>query len=242
MRDVDESPRLVETVTSLDSAASNDTEAEKLARVGEPPWQDDQEWANALTHGVGAVATLIAGGYMIALASTRGQGLAIACGVYIASAFGTFLCSTLSHLIRHQPLLNTMRSWDQAMIYAMISGTYTPIVYRYASESTQVPILISIWVAAGLGFTTKVAVRHRINSIGSISYLLLGWLPSIPLAGYVPSLLAWAMLAGGVTYTVGVILLMNDSRLKYLHAGWHLCVLTAASIHYLAILYLVVLA
>lgn len=206
----------------------------------EPPWQEDQEWANALTHGVAAAVTLMIGGYMISLAASRSTGMVYACFAYVASAFATFLCSTLSHVIRHQPLLNTMRAWDQAMIYAMISGTYTPIVYRYAADEILLPLLVAIWAAAAAGFVTKVALRHRVNSIGSISYLLLGWLPAIPLAGQVPSGLAWSMLAGGVMYSVGVILLLNDSRLRYLHAGWHICVMTAAMIHYFGILYYVV--
>ena len=97
------------------------------------------------------------------------------------------------------------------------------------------------WPQAAAGFLAKVALRHRINSIGAISYLLLGWLPAIPLAGQVPSELAWSMLAGGVVYTVGIALLMNDNKVKYLHAGWHISVMSAAAIHYLGILYYVVI-
>lgn len=209
---------------------------------GRPPWKDDQEWANALTHAIAAIMAAAAGIYLVQMALLQSPSLAVACAVYAASALGTFLFSTLSHFVRRQPLLNIMRSWDQAMIYAMISGTYTPIVYQYAHDTIRVPLLSAIWIAAAAGFLTKVAVRHRINSIGSVSYLLLGWLPAIPLAGQVPAGLVGFMLAGGVVYTVGVVLLMNDGKLKYLHAGWHISVLTAAAIHYLGILCYVVLA
>ena len=166
--------------------------------------------------------------------------MAVACGAYIASVFGTFLFSSLSHVFRSQPLLNKMRAWDQAMIYAMIAGTYTPIIYRYAAERTLAPLLFAVWTAVAMGFLFKLALRHRINSIGTLSYLMLGWLPSLPLMGYVPLDLAWWMIAGGVIYTVGVVLLMNDSKLRYLHAAWHVCVLSAAFVHYLAILRFVV--
>jgi hemolysin III len=102
------------------------------------------------------------------------------------------------------------------------------------------PLLAAIWVAAVCGILGKLALRHRINSIGAISYLLLGWLPSIPLMGHVPSELAWMMLGGGVLYTIGVAILMNDNKLRYMHAAWHLSVMTAASCHYLGILRYVV--
>jgi hemolysin III len=204
------------------------------------PWQEGQEWANALTHAIAATATLVLGSDLVLSAAEQGWGLTAACSAYMAAAFGTFLFSTLSHWIHRQPLLNTMRAWDQAMIYAMISGTYTPIVFRFASDEARGKLLAAIWVAAAVGFLGKVAFRHRINSFGAISYLLLGWLPAIPLAGRVPSELAWAMLAGGVLYTLGVIVLINDRRLKYLHAVWHLCVMTAATVHFLGIATLVV--
>ncbi len=204
---------------------------------GPPPLQPDQEWANALTHAVAAAVTVVIGTYLVVAAADQSIGLAIACGAYVVSVLGTFVFSTLSHVVRRQPTLNTMRAWDQSMIYAMISGTYTPIVYRYAADSVQMPLLAAIWVAAGCGILGKLALRHRINSIGAISYLLLGWLPAIPLVGRVPGELAWAMLGGGVLYTIGVGVLMNDNKLRYIHAAWHLSVMTAAICHYLGILW-----
>ena len=223
---------VVEEVTNVSSVETIDTD--------QPPLQPDQEWANALTHAIAAVCAIILGIYMVSVALPIGVGLAIACAAYAASVLGTFTFSTLSHVIRRQPLLNQMRAWDQAMIYTMISGTYTPIAYRYATESAQAPLLIAIWVAATLGFVAKVAMKHRINSIGTVSYLLLGWLPAIPLVNHVPSELAWWMVGGGVFYTIGVVFLMNDSKMRYLHAVWHLLVMTAAACHFVGILKYVV--
>lgn len=235
VRIVDEEPRLVGTLSqSVDSVSQHEHPH------GDAPIKPDQEWANALTHGLACLFTIALGSYMVWVALPHGGGLGVACLVYATSVFATFSFSTLSHIVRHQPMLNTMRAWDQAMIYAMISGTYTPIAYRYASESTQVALLASIWVAAMIGIAGKILFRHRINSIGTVSYLLLGWLPAIPLAGQVPSDLAWWMLAGGVLYTIGVVLLLNDSKIRYLHAGWHLAVMSAAFCHFLGIMHHVV--
>jgi hemolysin III len=208
---------------------------------GEPPLQHDQEWANALTHAVGACGAIVLGIYLVSVAYPLGIGLAIASFVYAVSAAGTFLFSTLSHVVRRQPLLNHMRAWDQAMIYTMISGTYTPIIYQFATDAVRVPLLIAIWIAAALGFFTKTAVKHRVNSSGTISYLLLGWLPAIPLVQHVPSQLAGWMVAGGVSYTIGVLFLVNDRKIRYLHAAWHVSVMTAATCHFYGILQQVIL-
>ena len=204
------------------------------------PLKPDQEWANALTHGIATGVALVAGGYLIWAATSNSGAITLACAAYVASVVGTFFFSTLSHLILRQPALDTLRAWDQAMIYLMISGTYTPIVAAYAPDGVRGPLLVAIWVAAGGGFLNKIAIRHRINSVGTLSYLLLGWLPALPLAGHVPAPLVSAMLAGGVIYSIGVAVLINDHRLRYLHAVWHVTVLMAAACHYLAILHYVV--
>ncbi|MGI9474928.1 MAG: PAQR family membrane homeostasis protein TrhA [Rubripirellula sp.] len=219
-----------------------ETEVTQLSDHGDAPLQLDQEWANALTHGLGALGSLFLGAHLVISALSKSEGLAIACGAYAASVFGTFLCSTLSHVVRRQPLLDKMRAWDQAMIYTMISGTYTPIAFYYASDSTRTPLLWAIWIAAAAGFLHKVALKHRVNSIGTVSYLLLGWLPAIPLAPHVPAELITSMFVGGVLYTVGVVFLVNDGKLRYLHACWHLAVMAGAACHYCGILWYVVQA
>ena len=203
--------------------------------IGDAPVQLDQEWANALTHGLG-----FAGAIVLTLGLTKsayevGTGMAVACAVYGASVIGTFLFSMLSHSIHRQPILNTLRAWDQAMIYLMIAGTYTPIIAGFASDAVCPILLTVMWVAAGSGFFAKVVRQHRVNSIATISYLLLGWLPAMPIISEVPSDLLWLMVLGGGLYTIGVALLMNDHLFKYAHAVWHLIVISAALIHWYGI-------
>ena len=199
------------------------------------PVQPDQEWANALTHGIAALATLLMGLWLAESVVIDRVGLLIACVAYVLSVFGTFVFSTLSHLFHQRACLNTLRAYDQAMIYLMIAGTYTPIIYLYASEPVRAPLLWAIWVAASAGFIKKVAIRYRINSIGTYTYLLLGWLPALPLASHVPSELGRWMIAGGVLYSVGIIFLFNDRRKRYFHAVWHLFVILASACHFYAV-------
>jgi hemolysin III len=204
--------------------------------VKHPPLQLDQEWANAMTHGVGAALTLVAGWNLVLLAGERTTGMTVACIIYITATLGTYLCSTLSHVVRRQPLLNRMRAWDQAMIYVMIAGTYTPVVVKYAAEPTRSLLLATMWAAAGTGFLSKVAMKHRVNSAGTVSYLLLGYLPAVVLAGHVPTAIAGWMLAGGIIYSIGVVFLINDKKMRYLHAGWHLMVMAASGCHFIGMI------
>ncbi len=206
------------------------------------PIQPDQEWANALTHGTAAIVWIAVGIPVVSTAARDSIAIAIACAAFILSAVAVFVASTLSHYwIHNHRLLERMRAWDQGLIYVMISGTYTPFISRFAAQSIRDPLLIGIWVAAAIGFYSKVFANHRINGISTASYLALGWIPAIPMIGRVPiGVLLW-MAAGGVIYTLGVVLLLNDTRLKYLHAGWHLCVIAAAACHTWAIYWYVAL-
>ena len=156
--------------------------------------------------------------------------------IFIASAFAVFVASTLSHHLIHNPVtLHRLRAWDQGLIYVMISGTYTPLIWRFADDSWRMWVLVAIWLAAAAGFYSKVFVKHRGNSMSPLTYLLLGWLPAWWLVGVVSLGLFLWMLAGGLLYIFGISLLINDRKRKYLHAAWHVCVVIAASCHFLAV-------
>ncbi|EMI54421.1 PAQR family membrane homeostasis protein TrhA [Rhodopirellula sallentina] len=205
-----------------------------------PPIQPDQEWANALTHGLAAATWVVLSFWLVGQAAEVTTAIMIACAAYGASVVGTFACSTLSHTFLQRPLLDRFRAWDQAMIYLMIAGTYTPIMCRYANPAHRDWLLALMWSYAFWGFTKKAIFSHRIHSISTVSYLLLGWLPAIPLYGRVPFNLFLYVLAGGVAYSVGVLFLINDRRVRYFHAVWHLVVISASIIHFVGIMRYVV--
>ncbi len=201
------------------------------------PDRSGQEWANAWTHGLAAAAGVVGAAAMIWHTERRPLGTTLSCLAFVIPAIAVFVASTLSHIyVNDTKLLKRFRAWDQGLIYAMISGTYTPLVYHFANSNARDWILIAIWIAAAIGFYSKVFVKHRVNSIGTATYIALGWLPALALVGRIPGIvLAWISL-GGVIYTVGaVVVLKNDHRVRYLHALWHLFVVAAAGCHYWAI-------
>lgn len=214
----------------MEEQFTGDSSVDVEGLYDDTPWQAGQEWANALTHGLAAVGTIAVA--IPLLAATQTTGMMLACGAYMASVFGTFTCSTLSHLVRPSPLLIRLRSWDQAVIYTMIAGTYTPLIYRFADDGVRPWLLGAVWIAAGYGFLGKVALKHRVNSISTVTYLALGWLPAIPLFGRVPGNVVMWMFIGGILYTVGVGFLINDRKVRYMHVMWHLFVIMAALAHY----------
>jgi hemolysin III len=200
------------------------------------PLNAREEFVNALSHAAAALFGIFGAVVLVRAAAAQSLMTVICCTAFIMSTVAVFTASALSHYWIDKPaLLQRSRAWDQGLIYVMISGTYTPLVWRFADDPIRIALLIGLWVAAVAGFWSKVFVEHRVNTIGVISYLLLGWLPSLGLIGKVPGgLLLW-MVAGGVTYVLGIAFLLYDRRFKYMHVAWHICVMLAAVCHYLGV-------
>ena len=201
-------------------------------------WTDQnskQESINAWTHGLGCALSLPAGIALIRLGLEYRTQLVYACLIYSVSLTAMYLFSTLSHAVRDPIARHRMRALDQGVIYLLIAGTFTPFVWAYMQGWPRVALLVGIWAAAVAGFGSKVFARHRIDNMTAVTYVLLGWLPSMVLLGYV-SLSCFAFMAlGGLLYTAGTLFLQNDHRSWYYHAIWHLMVILASACHYVAI-------
>ena len=230
-------PPLMSTISTTDTlsliAAPRGSEISPLAQRSEEP-------INAVTHGLGLLLS-IAGAWWLCDAAAHSGDVArmTTCGVYAASLVAVYLFSTLSHMFESPRPRHVLRVLDQAFIYFLIVGTYTPVAVEYLQGGLNPTLLIVMWGIALVGFLSKTVVRHRIESISTASYLLLGWLPvlSVPAAWLrMPPPAIWLFVAGGLCYTFGVIFLLYDRRVRYFHAMWHLFVMAGSASHFAAIL------
>jgi hemolysin III len=153
-----------------------------------------------------------------------------------------YLFSTLSHAIDEPNRRHLMRSWDQGVIYLLIAGTYSPFIWQGSSGGGRVVLLSAVWLAALLGFYLKVFSAYRVNAVSSISYVLLGWLPALPLLGSTPSVCLNWMIVGGLCYTVGIVFWVLSEHVRYSHAMWHIMVMFGTGSHFYAIFLLLKLA
>ncbi|MFI4926636.1 MAG: hemolysin III family protein, partial [Burkholderiales bacterium] len=81
-------------------------------------------------------------------------------------------------------------------------------------------------------------LQHPLWSTGL--YVAMGWAALIGAAPLVqrmsPTGLTW-LVAGGLSYTVGAVVFLLDSRLRYAHFVWHLFVLGGSTCHFFAVLW-----
>ena len=203
----------------------------------------DELW-NTLTHALGFVLSVLGALFLVSEAIPRTDAWRVAgCSVYAASLMSVYLCSTLSHSASRPDQKRLWRQLDQAFIYLLIVGTYTPFGLAYLRTGGWLLFLVSMWLLALLGFFSKLLWAHRVEAVAVWIYVILGWMPIVtayPLMGRVPEGPLWWMLIGGVVYTAGTLFLMNDRKSASFHPLWHLCVIGGSACHFYAIYHAVV--
>nr|WP_294544276.1 hemolysin III family protein [uncultured Rhodopila sp.] len=144
-------------------------------------------------------------------------------------------CSALYAWGRYGRRRELYRHLDQAAIFLMIAGTYTPFTVAAPDGEYRLRLLAGIWAIGLFGGLFKLLAPRRFEPLAVPLYLIMGWaIVSDP--GLILSLLAAVaalLVAGGLLYSAGVV--FHLSRLRFQEAIWHGFVLAAAACHYAAI-------
>ncbi|WP_268873156.1 hemolysin III family protein [uncultured Clostridium sp.] len=195
--------------------------------------------ANAVTHGVGAILSVIGSVFLILASVKTGSKYAVTgVGVYCASLIILYLGSTLYHSIPGKLAKKILRILDHSSIYLLIAGTYTPIILILMnSDKKSMYILIALWIIAALGIFFKAFWIGRFEIFSTILYILMGWTIVINIKAVlllVPTNILMFVVLGGIAYTVGCIFFAAD-KMPYNHFIWHLFVMAGSVLHYVAI-------
>nr|WP_320131708.1 hemolysin III family protein [uncultured Holophaga sp.] len=199
----------------------------------------EEEWANALTHGLGVLLALGALTGMMVLAVQNGTPRHILGGaIFGGTLVMLYLMSTLYHALRAPRAKRVFRILDHSAIYLLIAGTYTPFCLVTLRGGWGWSILGTIWGLAVLGVIFKGTLGTRLPWLSLSIYLCMGWLivvATLPLVRLMPPPGLYWLLAGGLCYTGGVAFYVWK-RLRFHHAIWHLFVLGGSVCHVVAVL------
>lgn len=197
-----------------------------------------EEIANAIAHGLGTAAAIVALTLMLVRALPVLPPAEIAgIAVYGASLVTLFLSSTLYHSFTHAPTKAVLKRVDHCAIFLLIAGTYTPFLMITLKSPFAQTLLTVIWALAIAGVVFKIFFVHKFKRASLITYLVMGWLSLLVIWELYQALPAAAfnlLLAGGVAYTVGAGF-YAAKQYRYTHAIWHLFVLAGAACHCVAI-------
>jgi hemolysin III len=198
-----------------------------------------EEIANAITHGIGALASAAAGAVLVTLAALQGTRLqVISAIVFCTSMVLLYTASTLYHAIPSAAAKRRLKVFDHCAIYMLIAGTYTPFALIGLRGTVGWWLFGVAWSLAALGVTFKLFFTGRFKLFSTLVYIGMGWMAVFaiqPMLVKIPlSALIW-LLAGGVAYTAGTLFYHNE-RLRYSHAVWHLFVLAGSACHFVAVI------
>ncbi|OEG75807.1 hemolysin III family protein [Shewanella colwelliana] len=212
--------------------------SEKSISKAKPAYSSREEFANAISHGLGIIAGIIALIFSIikgvdTLTPVQLFGVIL----YCSSIILLFSCSTLYHSVSDVGLKHKLKIADHCAIYLLIAGTYTPLMLIELNNSQTNWILSAIWIIAIGGVLFKTLFIHRFKVFSVILYLVMGWLCVFVMNDLIAAMSSLGfslLLIGGLFYSVGVIFYVVK-RIPYNHAIWHLFVLGGALSHFLCI-------
>ena len=201
------------------------------------------KWADLVVHLSGLALALLGSGVLLGLAFGLGTLSQVAAvSVYSVGLILMLALSTAYNFgkVRWQPLL---RRFDHAGIFIMIAGSYTPFTTQNLHGAWAWGMTAAVWTVAGVGVLCKLFLPGLDRRFWVGLYLALGWLVLVAIRPMIEGL-SWPALIllaiGGLIYTTGVVFYLSK-RLRFRRAIWHGHVVSAAGVHYAAVLVGVVL-
>jgi hemolysin III len=163
--------------------------------------------------------------------------LSLAIAVYAACLIVMLACSAVYNLTRPSAARRVLRRLDEAAIFLMIAGSYTPFVITLLDRPWDIAAALFVWVLAFAGVLGKLFVTHLSDRFWCYAYVAFGWLAVLilgPAVTGLPMIAAVLIAAGGLVYSAGVLFFLREN-LPFRRAIWHGFVVVGATLHFGAV-------
>lgn len=194
----------------------------------------------SVSHGLGVLLSLA--GLIALLVFARGKGWhLLAFSVYGISLLTLYVASTLYHSLRVPAHVeNRLARFDYCAIYFLIAGSYTPVCVLALGGALGWALLGAVWTLAIAGIAMCIFWKNNPDWLRMVLYIVMGWLVVFalsPLRASLPSAAINWLVAGGVAYSIGAIILAIDRPHLWpgkfsAHDLWHLFVLGGSACHF----------
>lgn len=208
-----------------------------------PDYCKGEERMNTVTHIVGGGLAVLALAACLVKAALKGSVWGIVCsGIYGVSMVAVYAMSAIYHGLRKGMGKKVMQVLDHCAIYFLIAGTYTPVVL--CALRPQYPIigwgLFALqWSLASLAVTLTAIDLKKYKVFSMLCYIGMGWSVIFFLPQTYAVLGAGGfgfLLAGGIAYTIGAVLFGLGSKLRWMHAVFHLFVILGSMLQLVCVL------
>ncbi|BFI98438.1 hemolysin III family protein [Priestia sp. Y58] len=198
-----------------------------------------EEIANAITHGVGAILSIVGLTLLIVLSSLEGTPWhVISFTIYGVTMLLLYVSSTLVHSFPEGKVKDLFEIFDHSSIYLFIAGTYTPFLFIAVKGTTGWTLFGIVWGIALAGIVFKAFFVKKFLFISTILYVFMGWMIVFAWDSLTQNIAHQGivlLVVGGVLYTIGAVFYVWRG-FRFHHMIWHMFVLGGTVLHFLAII------
>jgi hemolysin III len=199
---------------------------------------DLERRADWWVHVLALTGAAIGAAVLIAMAIHQQRpGLTIAAALYGAALIAMLAFSAVYNFSRISPARPFLRRLDEAGIFLMIAGSYTPFTTQALHGTWAVGMTVLVWLLALAGIVGKLLMSRLSERFWTGLYILFGWVAVLalqPLSRGLPWSALGLLVAGGLVYTSGCWIFLSAS-LPFRRAVWHGFVCLGAALHFSAI-------
>ena len=197
---------------------------------------------NMVTHIVGGAFAIIATALCLYKSIPDGSTPLVCALLYGFSMILLYTMSSIYHGLRPGTAKKVLQVLDHCSIYALIAGTYTPIVL--CALAPKYPaigwgLFAAEWLLAITAATLTAIDLRKYKVLSMVCYIGMGWgiiffLPQI--TDVLPPTGFGLLLAGGIAYTVGAVLFGLGKHMKWMHSLFHIFVVLGSALQFLTII------
>lgn len=162
--------------------------------------------------------------------------------IFCVSMIVLYAASAAYHYCSEDPeKIKRLRKLDHSMIFVLIAGTYTPIMYNGLEYPKSLIFLIILWALVVCGVLMKLFWLSAPRWLYTLIYVVMGWSIAIDwkaLTGLPTGTLLFLLL-GGLSYTVGAVFYVikkpNFVEDFGFHELFHLFIIGGTVLHFIGI-------
>lgn len=221
---------------------NDETLSSKRKSVRIPNYTLGEELINSISHGIGGFLSIIGLILLIIKANTKVE--ILSSFIYGVLAIILYVISCIYHAL--SPNIygkKILRVIDHINVLLMEAGTYTPICLCLFDSKLGIILFSVIWVITIIAIIFNAIDVDKYIIVSVICHLTVGW----GILLFIRELLVICdikgivlLIIGGVMYSLGAILYIIGSKVKYMHSIFHVFVIVGSILHYLMIYYHVI--
>ena len=208
-----------------------------MSRISIPRYTLGEELINSISHGFGALMSVVA--LVMMLFKASGPLQTICALVFGVTMIVLYSVSCLYHALPPtMPAKKILRVIDHCNVYLLVFGTYVPAALIGVGSTLGWVLfgIVALFTVAGITFAAIDV--DRFNKIQVVCHLVCGW----SFVAGMPALIAnygvacgMLVVAGGIAYSVGAALYGLGKHRPYMHSVFHFFCLAGTFFHFLAI-------